>query len=176
MADLKDSPASPFSEDALRSIAREKVILRMGLNIHVLAYIGVNILLACINLFVPGGGAPFLWFVIVASGWLAGLGMHWTAYMVYVKGVIGSDKKGLLFHSAAGVFAIQALVIINLLADASLPWFLWPVGAIIVSIIVHLIVYLRFVRGKETGVVKDSWMDRQIESELSRAKSKEGGV
>ena len=169
MNDIKKK--SPFSEDALRHIAKEKVIWALGVKIHVLAFVFVNLFLVILNLTIATPG--FLWSGIVVSAWLAGLGIHFSAYMIYSRGIIGGNRKGLIMNVIAELFGIQGVIVINLISNPALMWFVWPVGAAILAIIVHTIVYVMFLKEKNapSGETK-SWMERKVDQELSKVKRK----
>lgn len=162
---------TPFSEEALRHIAKEKILWALGVKIHALAYVLVNIFLVILNLTVSSPG--FLWSVIVISGWLGGFGIHYGAYLIYSRGVIGENKKGLIMNVIAELLGIQGVIVINIITSPTVLWFVWPVGAAMLAIIVHTIVYLKFLKEKSalTGE-KRSWMERKVDEELSKVKRK----
>jgi hypothetical protein len=165
---INSEPASPFSDDALRRIAKEKVILALGVKVHVLSYVGVNIFLILLDYFLAIHGT-LSWSLIVASSWLVGLGVHSGGYLMYARGVIGENKKGLIFHVIAEVFAAQAIIVINYITSPTILWLVWPIGSMIGAVIVHVIVYNLFFKDKGVPGVKKTWMDRKIEAELKKA-------
>ena len=160
-------PSSPFSDDALRRIAKEKIILAFVVKIHILAYIGVNTFLVFLNYLVTSPGKVD-WAIIVASSWLVGLGVHGIAYLIYARGVIGLNKKSLIFHLIAEAFTLQAVVVINIVTNPALLWLVWPAGAMASAVIVHLVVYNTFLKGRGVKGQKRSWMDRKIDEELKK--------
>ncbi len=165
--DSAGEPSSPFSDEALRRIAKEKVILAFFVKVHIAAYIGVNAFLILLNYFVTSPG-NLDWALIVVSTWLVGLGIHVGAYLIYSRGVIGGDKKGLYFHFIAEVLSVQAIILINLVSSPAVPWCVWPLGAMAVAVLVHVIAYKWFLKGKGSQG-KKSWMDRKIDEELKKA-------
>ncbi|NMC08543.1 MAG: 2TM domain-containing protein [Candidatus Lokiarchaeota archaeon] len=169
MTDNKSTePASPFSDEALRRIAKEKIILALGVKIHVLAFFGVNAFLILLNYFVTSPGRVD-WSIIVLSGWFVGLGIHAAAYLIYARGVIGGNKKALIIHLSAEILSVQAVVVINLLTTPAILWLVWPTSAMALAMLVHLIVYAVFLKGNVVKGQKKSWMDRQIDHELKKA-------
>ncbi|MEX2682713.1 MAG: 2TM domain-containing protein [Candidatus Sigynarchaeota archaeon] len=160
-------PASPFSDEALRRIAKEKVILAFVLKVHVIAYICVNIFLLLLDYFIVNHGS-LDWAIIVVSSWLVGVGIHATAYLIYARGVIGGNKKGLIFHVIAELFSTQAVIVINLVASPAIPWFVWPVGAMGLAVLVHLVFYLMFRKNAGSPAQKRSWLDKKIDEELKK--------
>ncbi len=161
-------PSSPFSDEALRRIAKEKVVLAFVLKIHILAFIFVNIFLLLLDYFIVNPGT-LDWALIVVSSWLVGVGIHTTAYLIYARGVIGGNKKGLIFHFIAEVFSVQAVIVINLVASPTIPWLVWPVGAMGLAVLVHLVFYFMFRKKAGPQGQKRSWMDRKIDEELKKA-------
>ena len=162
---------TPFSEDALRHIAKEKVIWALGVKIHVLAFVFVNLFLVILNLTIAT--PDYYWSAIVVSAWLAGLGIHFSAYMIYSRGIIGGNKKGLIMNVIAELFGIQGVIVINIITNHELLWFVWPVGAAILAIIVHAIVYAMFLKEKSApSGEKKSWMERKVDEEISKVKRK----
>nr|MDO8110572.1 2TM domain-containing protein [Candidatus Sigynarchaeota archaeon] len=164
-----DEPKSPFSDDALRQIAREKVIWALGVKIHAFVFVLGNIFLAWLNLAVS---PAILWFPYVLSSWLVGLGVHVASYMIYARGVIGGKKKGLILHFIADLLAVQAVIVINYFSSWNIMWFVWPVGGLAGAILVHLIIYGMFLKDKGPAGEKKSWMERKIDEELHKAKRK----
>ncbi|MBN2150889.1 MAG: 2TM domain-containing protein [Candidatus Lokiarchaeota archaeon] len=167
---VNESPgeaSSPFSDEALRRIAKEKVILAFFVKVHILAYICVNAFLVLLDYFITSPGS-IDWAIIVASSWLVGLGIHVGGYLIYARGVIGGNKKGLLFHFIAEAFSVQAVIVINLLTSPWILWLVWPLGAMAGAVIVHLILFNWFLKGKASQG-KKSWMDRKIDEELKKA-------
>ncbi len=84
--------------------------------------------------------------------------------------MIGGDKKGLFYHLIAEVFSVQALVVINLIASPTIPWCLWALGSMAVAVLVHIVAYNMFLKGRGTEGRKKSWMDTKIDEELEKAR------
>ena len=149
-----------FSEENLRRIAALKIKFRLSVKIHLVAYILTIVLLISINvLFTPF----LLWVIFPIFGWLIGLMMHLTAYMVYARGVYPIAKRGVIFNMVAYVFVIPFLFY----------WFAFPAFFWGLALIIHYIVYLGFFNKKlyEEGERK-SRMERAIEKEIQKMKKK----
>ena len=161
---------TPFSEVALRHIAKEKVIWALGVKIHALAFVFVNLFLVILNITTSH---EFLWSGIVVSAWLAGLGIHFSAYLIYSRGIIGGNKKGLIMNLIAEIFGIQGVIVINIITNSTIMWFIWPVSAAILASIVHAVVYMVFLKEKSAlSGEKKSWMERKVDEEISKVKRK----
>jgi hypothetical protein len=163
-----NEPSSPFSDDALRRIAKEKIILAFCVKIHVLAFISVNIFLILLNYLVTSPGSVN-WAIIVVSCWFVGIGIHVGGYLIYSRGVIGGNKKGLIFHLIAEVFSLQAIIVLNLVTSPWILWLVWPLGAMAAAVLVHIIVFNAFLKGKGAQGKKKSWIDSKIDEELKKA-------
>ncbi len=120
-----------FSEENLRRIAALKIKFRLSVKIHLIAYILGIVLFISINaLFSP----LILWFIYPIFGWLIGLMMHLTAYIVYAKGIYPIAKRAVIFNTVAYFFVNLLLFVINSYTNAlligikpSYLWFLYPV-------------------------------------------------
>lgn len=163
---------SPFSQDALRAIAKEKILWRLGVQIHFLAFLLVNVLLIVINWISNQWMTP--WFVYPLSGWIIGFGAHLTIFFIYSKGVIGENKKAMILHVVISVLSSLALFNINFFSNFNVMWFIYPVIALLISDIVHFIVYKFIIKPSDTGESK-SWMERKIDEELHKAKERKIG-
>ena len=166
-----------FSEENLRRIAALKIKFRLSVKIHLIAYILGIVLFISINaLFTP----LILWFIYPIFGWLIGLAIHITAYIVYAKGVYPIAKRAVIFNTIAYIFVNLLLFVINSYTDALLIgikprylWFLYPVFFWGVALIIHYIIYLAFYNKKlyEDGE-SQSRMERAIEKEMHKMRKK----
>ncbi len=134
--------------------------------LHLIVFFPINCFLLALNFVLAIVPTP--WSLYVLSGWLTGLLLHVTVFMIYVRGVIGEHKKALLLHVAASLNAMLLLVAVNWLSGMDVPWYQWPVGAMIASIIVHLIVYAMLSRKNRDGSPRKSWIERKVDEELER--------
>lgn len=160
---------SPFSMDALRHIAKEKVLWKLGVEIHCVVFIFTNIFLIFLNLFVNPG---VLWSVYVLSGWFVGIGTHLAIYLIYSRGIIGDTKKGLILHVVISSLGMQLLFWINFISDFSNLWFIWPISAMILAIICHFSIFMLFLNKTGADGKKKSWIDKKIDEELERARKR----
>ena len=171
---VNDFNENGFSEENLRRIAALKIKFRLSVKIHLIAYILGIVLLISINvLFTP----LILWFIYPIFGWLIGLMMHLTAYIVYAKGVYPIAKRAIIFNTVAYIFVNLLLFVINGHTDTLLMrsylWFLYPVFFWGLVLIMHYIVYLGFYNKKlyEEGE-RQSRLERAIEKEMLKMRKK----
>ncbi len=166
-----------FSEENLRRIAALKIKFRLSVKIHLIAYVlGINLLISINVLFSPF----FLWVLFPIFGWLIGLVIHITAYIVYAKGIYPIAKRAVIFNTVAYIFVNLLLFVINSYTNAlligikpSYLWFLYPVFFWGIALIVHYFVYLRFYNKKlYEDSEKQSRMERAIEKEMQKMKKK----
>ena len=165
-----------FSEENLRRIAALKIKSRLSVKIHLIAYILGIVLLISINvIFTP----LFPWVFFVIFGWLIGLVMHLTAYIVYARGVYPIAKRGVIFNTVAYIFVILFLLIVNDITNLMINkpfvfyWVTFPAFFWGFALIIHYIVYLGFYNKKlyDEGE-KQSRMDRAIEKEMHKMRKK----
>lgn len=170
-----------FSDEALRSIAKQKVNFRMSVRIHVGVYVVVSILLFFINYITF---PEYLWVVYVFFGWLVGLVLHTTSYLLYARGVYPMAKRGVIYHLISYIFVIGFLFIINIpyIYDRNFTGplssiFLWAIIPAVfwgTGFIIHWISYLVFYRGKITEEGDAiSRRDLAIEKELQKMRNKQ---
>jgi len=165
-----------FSEENLRRIAALKIKFRLSVKIHLTAYVLTIVLLISVNvLFTPF----FAWVIFPIFGWLIGLVIHITAYLVYARGVYPIAKRGVIFNTVSYIVVILFLFIINNFINA-MPnvqtWFLWsafPAFFWGLALIIHYIVYKGFYNKKlyEEGE-KQTRMERAIEKEMNKLRKK----
>jgi hypothetical protein len=165
-----------FSEENLRRIAALKIKFRLSVKIHLIAYVLGIVLLILINvLFTPF----FLWVPFPIFGWLIGLVMHLTAYIVYARGVYPIAKRGVIFNTVAYFVVILFLFIVNDITNLMINkpfvfyWFYFPAFFWGLALIIHYLVYLGFFNKKlyEEGE-RQSRMDRAIEKEMHKLRKK----
>ena len=159
-----------FSEDQLRAIAEQKVNFRLSVKIHIGVFVAVNILLLAINLiFTPA----YFWIIYPLFGWLVGLIIHYTAYIVWARGVYPMAKRGVIFHLVSYIFAMLFLFIINYYTLPVYWWAFWPGFFWGFAVIIHIIAYMVYYRGKmdKNGEIK-SRRQRAVEKEMEKMKKK----
>jgi hypothetical protein len=159
-----------FSEESLRRIAQQKVNFRLSVRIHIGVYIIVSLLLLAINLIFS---ISYLWVIFPFFGWLIGVVMHSVAYIVYAKGVYPIAKRGIIFHITAYIFTNLLLLVINYYTYPLFYWVIIPVIFWGTALIIHLVAYFIYYRGKITIQGKGiSKKERAIEKELEKMKKR----
>ena len=147
-----------FSEESLRKIAKEKVAKRLALQIHVAAYIGVNILLMVINLLATPN---YLWFPWALCSWAIGLAMHVASYLIWLAGVTGG-KVGALYHLTAYIAVNLYLPFVWwMTTPGGFMWFLIPLAGWAVALVIH---FISIRPAKSTK----SWMDQKVDAEIDK--------
>ena len=158
------------AEDDLRKIAEYKVMFKKSILMHLFWFVAVNIMLVAINLiFSP----VYLWFIYALIGWpIIGIIMHGTAYVLFSRGVIPGDKRGLIYHIASYLSVIPVLIIINILAVPAILWVFYPVFFWGVGLVFHIAIYSMMSSGKTVvDGIELSKKEMQIEREIQRMKS-----
>jgi hypothetical protein len=181
----EESRKTPFSEEELKRIAKKKILRSMAFKIHLAAFICVNLFLFLLNVYVTGGRA---WFVFPLAGWSIGIAEHGAYYLIYSRGVIGTEKIGLIMHAVAYCVTIPALFAINMVSWGYAPgmggnflwgvypWFLWPACFWLVGLVIHAVAVKVFIPHQEVTGEKKSWLDKKIEQEVERANTPQGGI
>ena len=170
----EESRKTPFSEDELKKIAKKKILRAMAFRIHFAAFIGVNIALVLINYLTDHFATP--WFVYPLAGWCIGIAEHGATYLIYSKGVIGTEKIGLILHAVAYFTAIPALYAINMVSSPVYPWFLWPGCFWLLGLVIHAVSVKAFGPKQEKTGEQKSWLDRKVEQEVGKANTQQGGT
>jgi len=159
-----------FSEESLYEIARSKVNFRLSVKVHVGVFLVVSVLLLTINLiFSPS----ILWVIYPFFGWIIGVVLHTTAYIVYARGVYPIAKRGVIFHTLTFIFAMLYLFIINLITIPTYYWAIYPLIFWGSALVIHNIAYLVLYRGKidDKGETK-SRRERAIEKEMEKMRKR----
>jgi len=158
-----------FSEESLRRIASQKVTFRYSVKLHAVIYIIINILLFILNfIFTP----TKLWAFYPLFGWLIGLMIHTSAYIMYARGT-SYGIRGLIFNLVAYIFGILLLATINLVEVGWLSWVLYPTVAWGMGLIGHaLIYYIIFRKPKSKSKDGKSKKELAIEKEMEKLRKK----
>ena len=173
---MNESNENGFSEENLRRIAALKIKFRLSVKIHLTAYIFTIVLLISVNVLFT----PFLaWVIFPIFGWLIGLVIHITAYLVYARGVYPIAKRGVIFNTVSYIVSILFLFIINIYINLILNvpflyyWAVFPTFFWGLALIIHFIVYLGFFNKKlyEEGE-RQTRMERAIEKEMNKLRKK----
>ncbi|HUY01225.1 MAG TPA: 2TM domain-containing protein [Candidatus Deferrimicrobium sp.] len=163
-----------FSEESLRAIASQKVSFRYSVKIHAITYILVNILLITINaIFITDIFLLSNWWAIYpALGWLIGLMIHISAYVLYSQGT-SNVMRGIVLHIVAYIFTTLFLVIIDFITTMTLDWAFYPTLFWGLGILGHLIISALVTKEKTPKVEeKPSKKERAIEKELEKIRRK----
>ncbi len=164
-----------FSEESLRRIAEQKVTFRYSVKIHAIIYLLVNILLIIINgIFSTNLLLVTEWWAIYPIlGWLIGLAIHATTYVLYAKGVRYATR-GIVIHLVSYIFTIIFLVVIDFIAtDLMLNWVMYPAIFWGLGVIVHIIISTWITRSKSPKIKeKVSKKERAIEKEMQKMRER----
>ena len=163
-----------FSEENLRKIAEQKVNFRWSVKIHALIFFVVNILLFILNyIFSPTFPIPpsFWWALIPLFGWFAGLMMHYTAYILFSRGIYPMAKRGVIYNVVAYITVNLLLIVINYTTLNTIDWAIFPALFWAIGLVLHAVIYLVYYRGsiKKTGEIK-SRKERAVEKEMEKMK------
>ena len=159
-----------FSEDDLRIIALKKVNFRMSVKIHFGVYVIVSILMVAVNWYFS---PDIIWFFYPIFGWLIGVAEHFTAYLVYARGVYPMAKRGIIFHIVSYIFALIFLYLINFAINVRVPWVIIPAFFWGTGLLIHVIVYSIYHRGvSEDQDGFKSRKERSVERELEKMQRK----
>ncbi len=161
-----------FSEESLRKIAEQKIKFRKSVSVHALIFVLVNAFLVLLNVLLT---PEFYWVTFPILGWLIGLMMHLTAYVMYAKGVYPFTKRAVIFHIVGYIFVNLLLTAANFLTAGSFTWIIWPVAVWGVGLLAHIIVYMLYGREKlpkKEGEQPKSKKELAIEKEMKKMKAK----
>lgn len=170
---------SEFNDDSLRKIAKEIIILRTGVTIHLFAFIFVNAILFGINLMTINGSYLALlenpetrfesiWHFWALIPWGAAMTLHLFSYFTYRRGTFRSLMgKVMGYHLMIYLVVNLLLCFINWFVTGGLSWVFWPIGCWGCLLIIHLFFY-SMNRPREGESVGKSWIDRQIDQELKK--------
>jgi len=160
-----------FSEETLRKIASQKVMFRYSVRVHAICYVSINALLFILNLiFTPTDW----WVVFPLFGWLIGLALHATAYIVWVKGM-GYSRRAILFHLVGYIFTMFLLLITNYSLSGTLDWVIYPAIGWGGGLFLHILFsYLMTKTSSVEGEATQSRKERAIEKEMEKMRKKLG--
>ncbi|MHA1755630.1 MAG: 2TM domain-containing protein [Promethearchaeota archaeon] len=166
----EDKDIGEFNDESLRKIAKEIVFKRMGVKIHIIIYILVNILLIAINLLL---NPSYLWCLWALFGWGIFMSYHVVSYIIYRRGMFPETATKLAFyHVYTYIMASAFLIFINYFTmNPSNPifWFYWAVVPWGIGVLIHIVLW-RKMRPKTPGEKKKKYLDRLVDKELERAK------
>ncbi|MHA1647001.1 MAG: 2TM domain-containing protein [Promethearchaeota archaeon] len=165
---MSEGNINEFNDDSVKKIAREIIIMRYVVLLHIWIYFIVNLVLFIINLLTY---SKYPWILWSLSGWGLVLASHLFVYWIYRKGFERGAKIGILYHSFYYILINFFLIFVALFTSEprwSIPksfWFLWPICGWGFGLMIHLIVYFYFSPRKGESHGK-RWIDRQIDKEL----------
>ena len=177
---MNNKKLNEFSNNSLRRIAKEVIIRKFVLILHIWVYVLVNLLLFVINYFTYPDPIYF-WCLWPITAWMMILTGHLFAHLMFRKGVVDLHSVFVLYHLLFYVAINLFLVFTNWFTtppgNSRLTWVWWVILPWGVLFIIHLIVYFYLVpkRGESPN---RNWLDRKIDEELERMKkkyNKEGG-
>lgn len=159
-----------FSTESMRNIAKEIILRRLSLLIHITAYFFVNILLIIINLLTD---PTYLWFLWSVTSWGIGILLHIFNYLAFKKGFFSSSgQSGLAYHIVIYVIVCAYLVFVNYFNYFTLGFdTLWVVWAVIpwgFGLIFHFWLHNINRPKKGENPHEKSWLERKIKKELGR--------
>ena len=165
---------SEFNDDSLEGIAKEIVVKRMVLIVHLWAYLFINLLLFIINYLVD---YDYRWHFWVLTSWGLILSLHGLTYLLYKQGIENLASLGMVYHAAFYVLVNLFLLFVDWFSTVNMGteihWFWYPLGLWGVVLVIHLVVFL-YVVPKKGQSDAQGWMDRKIEEEMQKIKNLEG--
>ncbi len=166
---------SEFSDDSIEDIAKEIVVKRTALLIHLIIYLVVNGLLVGINYGTNKfeNGIQSAWALWSITGWGIGLLVHVVYFMIFKKGVVKYSNIVAIYHTSIYLIIGGFLVFTDWVTDMTFNWIWWALGPWGAALIAHLLIVFIFnPRKTSTGTTKEkkSWMDRQVDKELGKLK------
>ena len=164
--DVENIPA--FDGPGLRKIAKEIIIQRLFLILHVLLYFFVNLLLFAINYLTSWSYPWFLWSI---TGWGIVLGTHSFQFLLYKKGVVNLSTLGMAYHVWGYILINLFLLFTNFFTNVPIwtfhPWFWFSFGTWSGILICHAVIYFYIVPSKGESSDKN-WLERKIDKELQK--------
>jgi cellobiose-specific phosphotransferase system component IIC len=112
------------------------------------------------------------WVIYPVFGWLIGLMIHATAYILYARGTEYATR-GIVFHVVAYIFTMLLLLLTDYMSGGVINWAYWPALFWGVGIIGHVIIKTMVSKKtKPEGKEKVSKKERAIEKEMQKMREK----
>ena len=169
---MSSKKLNEFSNKSLRKIAKEVVIRKFVLILHIWVYILVNLLLYAINYFTY---PTYFWFLWPLTAWMMILILHILSQIMFQKGIVDLHTVFILYHLVFYVVINLFLIFTNWFTTAHnssrMTWVWWIIGPWSILFIIHLIVYF-YVVPKHGESPNRNWLDRKIDEELERMNKK----
>ncbi len=157
---------SEFNRESLRRIAKEIVIRRFVLLLHIWIFLFANVVLFAINYAV---NFSYPWFLWPLTGWSVLLSFHFVTYVIFRKGIVHGGTVGIIYHLSAYIIVNIFLVFVAFFTSNPrwkfTPWFFWILGGWGLGIIFHGIIYF-YIAPKHNEDEHQSWLERKINREL----------
>ncbi|QEE17287.1 2TM domain-containing protein [Promethearchaeum syntrophicum] len=166
-----------FSNDSLRKIAKEVIVRKFVLILHIWVYILVNLLLFAINYFTY---PTYFWCLWPLTAWMMILILHILSHVLFRKGIVDLHTVFILYHLVFYVVINLFLIFTNWytteVGTSRMSWVWWIIAPWGILLIIHLIVFF-YVVPKHGESPNRNWLDRKIDQELEKMKKKyiEGG-
>ncbi len=169
---MSSKKLNEFNENSLRRIAKEVVVRKFVLILHIWVYCLVNLLLFVINYFTY---PEYFWCLWPLTAWLMILIGHFFAHMMFRRGIVDLHTVFILYHMMFFVAINLFLIFTNWFTTAHenlrFTWSFWVIGPWSVLFIIHLIVYF-YVVPKRGEYPTRKWLDRKIDDQLEKMNKK----
>ena len=172
MSLMSNKKLNEFNNNSLRRIAKEVVVRKFVLILHIWVYFLVNLLLFVINYFTF---PEYFWCLWPITAWLMILFGHIYSHMMFRKGVVDLHSVFILYHLmffiGINLFLIFANWFTTIHESSRLTWVWWIIGPWSMAFIIHLIVYFYLVpkRGESPN---RNWLDRRVDEHLEKMNKK----
>ena len=169
---MSSKKLNEFSNDSLRKIAKEVVVRKFVIILHIWIYVLVNLLLFAINYFTY---PTYFWCLWPLTAWMMILALHILSHILFRKGIVDLHTVFILYHTVFYVVINLFLIFTNWFTTAPdssrMTWVWWIIGPWGILVIIHLIVYF-YVVPKHGESPNRNWLDRKIDKELEKMKRK----
>jgi len=170
MSDNSDKKVGEFDENSLREIAKEIVVRRTAVKVHWIVYILVNLFLVVLNYLIDQLAYP--WCLWPITGWFIGLSVHTFNYITFKHGSLKTGRGAILsYHVFIAVIISVFLVFVDYMDGLVLNWWYWAVVPLIVSVIIHFLIYV-LSKPKKNEDSRKSYIDRQVDKEMRKLEKK----
>jgi len=172
MSLMSSKKLNEFNNNSLRRIAKEVVVRKFVLILHIWVYFLVNLLLFVINYLT---NPTYFWCLWPLTAWMMTLIGHIFAHMMFRKGVVDLHSVFILYHMLFFVVINLFLIFTNwfttLIGSLRFTWSFWVIGPWSVLFVIHLIVYFYLVpkRGESPN---RNWLDRRVDEQLEKMNKK----
>ncbi len=168
---ISNNKINEFNEKSMRRIAKQIIVLRYLLVVHMYVYLFTNIVLFVINYYT---GFDSKWFFYPLVGWGALFLVHCLAYSEYKLGII--KISNIILYYDVGLYVIGNILCF-LLDALSSPirwqpsgWYLYVLCIWSFILILNLAIHY-IILPKEGEDKKKNWLERKIEIEMISIKN-----